>query len=183
MVLLKSAASLLGMSCPDFHLESVDGKNYSRDEFRDAKALLITFICNHCPYVKAIEDRLLALAREFENRSIQVVAICSNNADAYPEDSKEKLLDRWQQKNYTFPYLVDEKQDVARAFSALCTPEFYLFDQKRVLYYHGRLDDSWDDESQVSQRELAHAIEQLLDGKEAPQKQHPSMGCSIKWKE
>ncbi len=182
MPLLSSHAGLLGMPCPDFKLESVTNQSFQRDDFNDSRALLITFICNHCPYVRAIEDRLIQLSRAFEQKSLSVVAICSNDPISYPDDNKAALLARWQQKNYGFPYLLDEDQDVARAFDAACTPEFYLFDQSRHLFYHGRLDDSWSDESKVAHHELRDAIERLLRGEEAPQKQYPSQGCSIKWR-
>lgn len=183
MALLTSEQGLLGMQCPDFSLMSVDDRSFSRDDFKNAKALLVTFICNHCPYVKAIEDRLIALARTYEHRSVQIVAICSNDANSYPDDSKEQLFDRWTHKNYRFPYLIDEEQNVARAFKAVCTPEFYLFDQDRRLFYHGRLDDSWRDEKKVTSHDLASAIEQLLTGQNPPEPQYPSQGCSIKWRE
>ncbi|OPZ23259.1 MAG: thiol-disulfide oxidoreductase [bacterium ADurb.BinA186] len=183
MALLTSEQGLLGMQCPDFSLKSVDDQSFSRDDFKNAQALLITFICNHCPYVKAIEDRLIALARSYEQKSVQLVAICSNDAKTYPEDSKEQLFHRWMQKKYGFPYLVDEEQNVARAFKAVCTPEFYLFDQDRRLFYHGRLDDSWREAQNVKSQDLAQAIEKLISGQNPPEQQYPSQGCSIKWRE
>lgn len=166
---LTSHELALRTPCPPFTLPSVDGKTYSLSNFSGSKALLIAFICNHCPYVKALEDELLTLAHGFEEPDLQVVAICSNDADKYPEDSPEKLLERWQEKNYRFPYLMDAKQDVARAFDAVCTPDLFLYDDARELYYHGRF------------QELESAVAGILAGKPAPENQQHSIGCSIKW--
>jgi len=140
------------------------------------------FICNHCPYVVAVEDRILQLQREYGPKGVQLVGICSNDPSNYPEDSPEKLLERWKNKQYGFPYLVDESQEVARAYGAVCTPDLYLFDGERGLYYHGRIDDSWQDPAKVTRRELASALDRLLKGEAAPAEQSPSLGCSIKWK-
>lgn len=179
---LNSQPNLLGLKAPDFCLDSVDDNNYRLEDFKHSEALLVCFICNHCPYVKAIEDRLIAIAQRYDEKSLQVVGICSNDAENYPDDAKDKLLARWKEKHYGFPYLVDENQSVARAFSAVCTPEFYLFDKERTLVYHGRLDDSWNDAAKVKKEELVMAIEALLAEQELPAPQHPSMGCSIKWR-
>jgi peroxiredoxin len=177
-----SAELELGMPCPDFELPSVDGKKYRRDNFEESELLLVTFLCGHCPYVQAVEKRILRLAGEYESKKLQVVAISSNDASLYPEDSPKALLKRWQEKGYGFPYLVDESQAVAHAFDAQCTPEFYLFDKARKLVYHGRLDDNWKDEGAVTRQELKEAIDLALRRKEVPVTQNPSMGCSIKWK-
>lgn len=182
MALLFSENDLVGMKCPPFKLQSVDDHTYSLGDFKDARVLLVAFICNHCPYVEAIENRLIALAHEFSSQSVQTIAICSNDASGYPDDSKENLYARWQEKKYGFPYLLDQDQSVARSFKAVCTPEFYLFDEHRILYYHGRLDDAWKDEHAVKNRDLADAIQALLSSKAAPAVQHPSQGCSIKWR-
>ncbi|MEI6805157.1 MAG: thioredoxin family protein [Myxococcaceae bacterium] len=159
----------LGTPCPSFTLPSVDGKTYSLSDFSQSKALLVAFICSHCPYVRAIEDDLLALAHGFEKADLQVVAICSNDAEKYPEDAPGKLLLRWHEKNYGFPYLVDSSQDVAKAFDAACTPDLFLYDAERKLYYHGRV------------QELESAVVGILTGKLAPENQQHSIGCSIKW--
>lgn len=172
----------LGSPCPPFTLPSVDGKNYSLSDFAKSKGLLVAFICNHCPYVKAIEDRLIALSKAFMVEDIQVVGICSNDAAAYPEDAPEALLKRWEQKDYGFPYLVDESQEVAKAFGAACTPDLYLYDQNRTLYYHGRLDDNWKDASSVAREDLKNAMMALVRGELAPSNQKSAIGCSIKWK-
>jgi peroxiredoxin len=173
----------LGAKCPDFRLPAVDGKRYARDDFGGKRALVVMFICNHCPYVKAVEDRLIRLARDFEPRGVQFVAVCSNDADSYPDDAFDKLAARWRERGYGFPYLHDEAQDVARAFGAVCTPDIFVFDEDRRLAYRGRVDDSWKDESRVTRRELAEALEALVAGQRPAREQRPSMGCSIKWRQ
>jgi peroxiredoxin len=173
----------LGAACPDFRLPAVDGKRYARDDFADKPVLLVMFICNHCPYVKAVEDRFIRLAREFGPRGVQFVAVCSNDSVTYPDDAFDKLAERWRDKGYGFPYLHDEAQDVARAFGAVCTPDIFVYDRARRLAYRGRIDDSWKDESQVKRRELAGALEALVAGQKPSPEQRPSMGCSIKWRQ
>jgi peroxiredoxin len=172
----------LGSLCPDFSLPSVDGKHYARDDFGKSKGLLIAFICNHCPYVKVVEDRLIALAKAFSETELQMVAICSNDASEYPEDAPAELFERWKHKDYGFPYLVDEEQRVAIAFKAACTPDIFLYDQARKLYYHGRIDDNWKDASKVTKEELKEAIQSLVRGEAAPTTQVNTIGCSIKWR-
>lgn len=180
MVLLESKDLRLGEPCPDFSLPSVDEKHYSLSDFKHTKALLVAFICNHCPYVKAIESRLIALRRAFDEKDLSMVAICSNDSAAYPADSKPELFKRWQEKNYGFPYLIDADQNVAKSFDAVCTPDLFLFGNEK-LFYHGQLDDNWQNESQVKHEYLKDAIKDILLEK-APQKdQKPSIGCSIKW--
>lgn len=179
---IESKKIALGSPCPSFSLRSVDNRRYSLSDFVPSKGLLVAFICNHCPYVKAIEDRLIALAKSFPVQDLQVVGICSNDPVGYPEDAPEELLRRWKQKNYGFPYLVDEDQRVALAFGAACTPDLFLYDQNRKLYYHGRLDDNWKDPSRVTKEELKEAIQSLVKGDPAPQEQINAIGCSIKWK-
>lgn len=173
----------IGKPCPDFTLPAVEGRSYSLAHFSEKKVLAVMFICNHCPYVKAIEDRLLNLAHEMKNQSVQFVAICSNDSKKYTEDSFEGLKSRWHEKNYPFPYLHDQDQSVAKAFGAVCTPDFFIYDENRKLKYRGRLDDSWKDETQVTQRELKNAIESILKNTPIEAPQIPSMGCSIKWLE
>jgi peroxiredoxin len=183
MALTESRDLLLGTPCPDFRLPAVDGSTVARDDFRDRPALVVMFICNHCPYVKAVEDRIIRLARAFEGRGVQFVAICANDAEGYPDDAFDKLKERWQQKEYGFPYLHDEAQDVARAFGAVCTPDIFVYDSARKLAYRGRIDDSWKDESKVTRQELREALEALVAGKTPAAQQRPSMGCSIKWRQ
>ncbi len=182
MALTYSPPGSIGSRCPDFALPSVDGKLYQLADFKDTNGLVILFICNHCPYVKAIEDRLLALAKHFSKKSVQFVAICSNDPSENPEDAPEALLIRWQEKRYSFPYLVDGTQNAARAFDAVCTPDLFVYDKARKLQYRGRLDDSWRDPGRVKREELKEAIEAVLQGGAINELQNPSMGCSIKWK-
>jgi len=182
MALTESRDLELGMPCPDFRLRSVDGKTCARDDFREKPVLVVLFICNHCPYVQAVEDRIIALNREYASRGVQLVGICANDPTDYPDDRPERLLERWRRKGYGFPYLVDESQDVARAFNAVCTPDIYVFDRDRRLAYHGRIDDDWQNPSRVTRRELAAALDALLAGREPSHEQVHSIGCSIKWK-
>jgi len=179
---VESTAAVAGAPCPDFQLPAVDGKTYARDDFSQAPVLVVMFICNHCPYVKAVEDRFIALGREFGPRGVQLVGICANDAEGYPEDAFDKLAERWREKSYGFPYLHDEAQAVARAFGAVCTPDIFVYDRERRLAYRGRIDDSWKDPAKVTRRELAQALEALLAGQRPSSDQRPSLGCSIKWK-
>jgi peroxiredoxin len=179
---IETPPARLGSACPDFRLPAVDGKTYERRDFDRADALVVMFICNHCPYVQAVEDRLIRLARAYAPRGAAFVGICANDASTYPDDAFDKLAARWTQKAYGFPYLHDEEQDVARAFGAVCTPDLFVYDRDRRLAYRGRIDDSWKDESKVTRPELADAVEALLGGRRPAAEQRPSMGCSIKWK-
>ncbi len=183
MALMYTPDPELGSMCPDFTLPAVNGQSFSIHQLakrRDvnADAYLVMFICNHCPYVKAIEERLIQLHEMFQNRPVSIVAISSNDADRYSEDSFDKM----KLKKYPFPYLYDESQAAAAKFGAVCTPDFFLYDNSLRLAYRGRLDDSWKDASQVKSRDLAGAIESLLQGMRPNLNQKPSMGCSIKWK-
>jgi peroxiredoxin len=180
---IESKTGETGIECPDFRLPAVDGKTYSRDDFAGASVLVMMFICNHCPYVKAVEDRIIDLARGYGPRGVQLVGVCANDASNYPEDAFDKLAERWRSKNYGFPYLHDESQEVARRFGALCTPDIFVFDRTRRLAYRGRIDDSWKDPTRVTRRELADALDALLEGRAPTKDQKPSIGCSIKWRE
>ena len=182
MVLLNSENLELGQPIPPFQLRSVDGQEFSVESFKSAKALVVMFICNHCPYVQAIEDRILALHHQYHRKGVQVIGICSNDPTDYPDDSAENLRKRWLEKDYGFPYLIDESQAVAKAFGAVCTPDIYAYDGARRLAYHGRLDDNWKQPEFVKHRELAEALDALLSGKPLNTVQNPSIGCSIKWK-
>ena len=180
----------IGQSMPDFSLPSVvDQKNYSRHwlNTNNFDAVLIMFICNHCPYVKAIEDRLIELTLDLKNHNVNVIGICSNDSSEHTEDSPEQLKKRAEEKSYPFLYLHDESQAVAKAFGAVCTPDFFVYDKNLKLFYRGRLDDNWKDAAKVSKRELYDAvINNLNSQKSSPAqnntKQIPSMGCNIKWK-
>ena len=180
---VESSAPTLGTPCPGFRLPAVDGKTYARDDFAAAPVLVVMFICNHCPYVKAVEDRLIALQREFGGRGVQLVGVCANDAESYPDDAFDKLAERWRTKAYGFPYLHDESQAVARAFGAVCTPDIFVYDRERRLAYRGRIDDSWKEPGKVTRRELAEALEALVAGRAPAVEQRPSVGCSIKWRE
>lgn len=180
MALTESGMIALGAPCPDFRLPGVDGRAWGRDDFT-TELLLVVVMCNHCPYVQAVDDRINLLARACAGRCA-VVAINANDAAAYPEDGFEAMQARAALKGYAFPYLQDADQSVARAFGALCTPDFFLYDRARRLRYRGRLDDNWKDPDGVKKRDLREAIEALLGGAEPDPMQRPSMGCSIKWK-
>lgn len=178
MALTYTPDAQVGMLAPDFNLTGTDDKLHSLKEFKSKPALLVMFICNHCPYVKAIENRLIQLAEIYAPKGLAIVAISSNDVENYPEDSFVEM----KLKNYPFPYLIDETQEVARAYDAVCTPDFFLFDQNQRLQYRGRLDDSWKDPAQIKTRELAAAIVAVLSGNKVSSMQPPSMGCNIKWK-
>lgn len=182
MALTENRDLPLGSPCPDFRLRTVDGAVVARDDFRDRPVLVVMFICNHCPYVQAVEERIIALAREYAPRGVQFVGICSNDPTDYPDDRPERLLARWREKRYGFPYLVDDTQAVARAFDAVCTPDLYVYDAARTLAYHGRIDDNWKEPARVTRRELAAALDALLAGRRPSAEQHHALGCSIKWK-
>lgn len=171
----------IGLGIPDFTLNSVQGKSYSLKDFGQGTPLVVMFICNHCPYVQAVEDRLIQLGTDLKALNVPVIAICSNDEETYPEDNLANLKKRAEEKNYPFVYLHDKTQDVAKKFGALCTPDFFVYDKNHQLAYRGRLDDSWKDASKVKKRELYEAVKLLAEGKTAPQQQTPSMGCSIKW--
>jgi thiol-disulfide isomerase/thioredoxin len=166
---------------PEFKLKSVEGHWVSSADFADASAVVLMILCGHCPYVQAVEDRILALAKEF-NSLATFVGVCSNDPQQVPDDSPEALLQRWRAKDYGFAYLIDEDQSLAKALGAVCTPEFFVFNRQRELTYHGRLDDSWRDPSRVARRDLAEALKATLAEQPVLGPQHPSMGCSIKWK-
>lgn len=182
MVLLNSEKITLGTPAPPFKLKSVDGKPYSIEDFKDKKILIVLFICAHCPYVVAVEERIIQLRKDYEGKSVQLVGICSNDPTDYSEDRPENLKMRAEKLGYGFPYLVDETQEVAKAYGAVCTPDIYVYSPERTLAYHGRIDDNWKDPSKVSKSELREAIDLILTGKIPPPSQMPSMGCSIKWK-
>lgn len=173
----------LGKKCPPFRLHSVDGGIFCLDDFSGAKVFVVFFICNHCPYVKAVEDRLIQLGKEYGPKEVAFAAICSNDPTEYPEDAPAELLKRWHEKSYPFPYLVDDTQKAAKNFGAVCTPDIYVYDQKRKLSYRGRLDDSWKNPDRVQKRELKMAIDTLLRDEAPSAEQIPTMGCSIKWKD
>lgn len=183
MSLTPSTMLALGTPAPSFSLKDTNGKTVSTDDFTEAKGLLVAFICNHCPYVKHIRPGLAAIGREYPPRGIAVVAINSNDVKNYPDDSPRKMAEEVRFAGYTFPYLFDETQEVAKAYRAACTPDFFLFDGERKLVYRGQLDDSRPGNGlPVTGDDLRAAMEALLAGKPISEKQKPSMGCNIKWK-
>lgn len=170
-----------GDKAPDFSLPGVDGKTYSLGRFRDAELLVVMFTCNHCPYVQAYEDRLIAIQADFVDRGVRLVAINSNDEGGYPEDSFDNMVVRARNKGFNFPYLRDKDQAVAEVFGAQCTPEIFLFDRERRLRYHGRIDDNWKFPAEVKSHDLREAIEALLDGRPVEKPESQAIGCSLKW--
>ncbi|MBX3017314.1 MAG: thioredoxin family protein [Bdellovibrionaceae bacterium] len=183
MALTYTPSPDLGQTCPDFNLPATDGRIYGKKDLAPGRPFLVMFICNHCPYVKAIEDRLITLGRDLQALNVPVVAISANDANRYAEDSFDSMKARAELKSYTFPYLYDENQSVAKSFGAVCTPDYFMYDGDGKLAYRGRLDDSWKEADKVTVRELYEAAKLLAAGQPAPVNQTPSMGCSIKWKE
>ncbi len=182
MALTYTPAEDLGRSMPTFTLKDVMGVPHSSTDVAAAPAKVIVFMCGHCPYVQAIEDRLIILGRDLKKMNVAMFGICSNDPTDYPEDRPEALLQRWKEKNYSFPLLLDTDQSVAKTYGAVCTPDFFVFDGDGRLAYRGRLDDSWKKPSLVTRHELFEAVQDIVSGKRPTVDQHPSMGCSIKWK-
>jgi len=178
-----STMAPLGMKAPAFRLPDTTGKLVSLDNFTTAPALLVIFLCNHCPFVKHVRERLAGLVREYQSRGLAVVGISSNDVSAYPDDGPDKMADEVKSAGYTFPYLYDESQEVAKAYRAACTPDFYLFDRDRKLVYRGQMDDSRPgNDRPVTGADLRRALEAVLTGHPVPPDQKPSIGCNIKWK-
>lgn len=173
----------LGTKAPDFKLPDTDGKLISRDDFRGKKALLVIFMCNHCPYVVHIADHLASLAKEYMAKGIAVVGINSNDAVKYPDDAPEKMRVEKEKRGYTFPYLFDETQKVAHAYQAACTPDIFLFDKDFSLQYRGQYDGSRPSNTvPVTGNDLKAAMDALLVEKNPSAEQTPSIGCNIKWR-
>lgn len=174
----------LGTPAPDFKLrEPSSGKLVARDDFRDSPALLVAFICNHCPFVKHIRKGLADFGRDYQRRGLAIVAINSNDADSYPEDSPEKMKQEVKTAGYVFPYLYDETQSVAKAYHAACTPDIFLYDRDRKLVYRGQFDDSRPgNRLPVTGADLRQAADAVLHGAPVPSNQRASIGCNIKWK-
>jgi peroxiredoxin len=174
----------LGLAAPDFALtDVVSGKRVRRDDFRDQKALLVVFMCAHCPYVKHIEKGLAALGIDYAGKPMRIVAISSNDVDNYPDDNPEGLKQQAESQGFRFPYLYDETQSVAKDFKAACTPDFFLFDGDFKLVYRGEFDSSRPGNTvPVTGESLRNAIDAVLAGKVPDADQRPSIGCNIKWK-
>lgn len=173
----------LGTQAPSFRLPDPRGTSVSSEDFKGAPALLVAFICNHCPYVLHIRSRFAQLANEYQQRGVAIVAINSNDAENYPDDSPEKMVDEIKLAGYTFPYLYDGTQEVAKDYKAACTPDFFLFDRDRKLVYRGQFDDSRPKNGRpVTGKNLREALEAVLTGHPVSADQKPSVGCNIKWK-
>lgn len=173
----------LGTPAPEFRLRDTEGRWVSLEDFPEAPAYLVIFLCNHCPYVKHIRHALADFAREYQKRGVAIVGINSNDVERYPEDSPERMKEEVRTVGYTFPYLFDETQVVAKAYRAACTPDFFLFDRNRQLVYRGQFDDSRPGNGiPVTGRDLRAALDAVLQGRPVPADQKPSMGCNIKWK-
>jgi peroxiredoxin len=170
----------LGALAPDFDLIGVDGKMYPLQSFSKSAILVIIFTCNHCPYSKDYEDRMIEIQRDYASRAVQLVAINSNDDKAYPEDSHQEMVKRAKQKGFNFPYLRDEDQSVVDSYGAVCTPHVFLFDADRVLRYRGRIDDSRR-VSEVKSHDLRNALDDLLRGVPVRVADTKPFGCSIKW--
>jgi len=173
----------LGTKLPEFTLPDYDGNTASTDDFK-GKPVLVIFICNHCPYVKHIADKLSERAREYQEKGVEVVAISANDINSYPQDSPEKMRQFAERHNFSFPYLYDESQEVAKAYKAACTPDPYLFDENHELVYRGQFDGARPGNNvPVTGEDLSEAVDKMLQGESIPEsRQQPSVGCSIKWK-
>ncbi len=183
MVATPSTMLELGTEAPEFALPDPDGKVWSLEDFRDAPALLVVFMCNHCPYVKHILEEFVRFAREYRDKGLAVVAVNSNDVSAYPEDAPERMAELARRLDFPFPYVYDESQEVAKAYRAACTPDFFLFDRARKLVYRGQFDDSRPgSDAPVTGADLRAAVDALLAGRPVPEDQKPSLGCNIKWK-
>jgi len=183
--MVKTASTMLplGTQTPDFSLPDADGKIISLKDFTGAPALLVIFMCNHCPFVKHIGEGLATLAKDYQAKGVAVVGINSNDIANYPDDSPEKMKEEAAKYGYIFPYLLDETQETAKTYRAACTPDFFLFDAEQKLVYRGQMDDSRPNSGiPVTGEDLRDAIDAVLDGKEIPSEQKPSIGCNIKWK-
>ena len=183
MALTPSTMLELGTSLPGFRLPDSFGKVVRSDDFNDSPALLVAFICNHCPYVKHLRVELAQFAKDYQESGLAMVAINSNDVSNYPDDSPAKMAEEVEQFGYVFPYLYDESQEVAKAYRAACTPEFYLFDADRRLVYRGQFDDSRPESGRpVTGADLRAAVDALLSGRPLEPDQTPGIGCNIKWK-
>ncbi len=184
MALTPSTMLGLGTQAPDFSLQDVvSGKQISLNSFSGKKGLLVMFICQHCPYVQHVKEELARLGKEYAAKNLGIVAISSNDAENYPDDKPEKLKEMAKELGFSFPFCYDESQEVARAYSAACTPDFFLFDQDQRLVYRGQMDDSRPGNGKpVNGRDLRAAIDAVLAGRPVSADQKPSIGCNIKWK-
>ncbi len=189
MAVTLSQMNALGAQAPTFDLPAANpqvddrgGETRSLATYSDAEALVVVFMCNHCPYVVHVEDALLETARDYQGRGVQFVGISANDARQYPADSFDNMARRAQLKRYPFPYLYDATQEVARAYGAVCTPDFFVYDRARRLVYRGRFDETRPGQGTPTGRDLRQALDQLLESGAVSAEQFPSMGCNIKWR-
>ncbi len=183
MVLTPSTMLPIGTKAPDFSLVNVDGRTVSLEDFEGKPAFLAIFMCNHCPFVKHLADAIAKFATEYMAKGVAIVGINSNDVANYPADSPEQMVREAEERGYTFPYLYDETQEVAQAYHAACTPDFFLFDKDRKLVYRGQFDSSRPDSGiPITGADLRAAVDAVLAGKQPSEKQTPSIGCNIKWK-
>lgn len=183
MALTPSTMAPLGMKAPPFSLQDTEAKTVSLGDFEKAPVLLVAFLCNHCPYVQHVRHAFARLGRDYLQRGVAIVGINSNDATTYPEDSPARMIEEKRKAGYTFPYLYDETQNVARAYTAACTPDFFVFDKDRKLAYRGQMDDSRPGNEKLNDgADLRAALDALLGGGTPSADQKPSVGCNIKWK-
>jgi len=183
MVMTASIMLPLGTEAPEFTLPDAEGNLVSFSDFAEARAVVVVFMCNHCPFVKHVIDGFVKLVREYQPRGVAVVGINANDIRGFPEDRPEKMVQFAREKGLTFPYLYDESQDVAKTYRAACTPDFFVFDESRRLVYRGQMDDSRPGSNvPVTGADLRAALDAVLEGEPVPEEQKPSMGCNIKWK-
>lgn len=167
---------------PDFSLKAVDGKTYGLKDFKDAKALVVIFSCNHCPYVVAYEDRMVAIQKDYADKGVLFAVINSNDAANYPEDSFDAMVQRAKEKGFNFPYLHDESQSVAKSYGATNTPHLFVFNAERRLAYTGKIDDNWEDPTAVKRQFLRDALDRIVAGRAPSDGFTHAIGCTIKWK-
>jgi len=172
----------IGEKAIQFNLPGVDGKQHSLGQYVGKNAVVVIFSCNHCPYVRAWEDRMVQIQNEYANRGVQLIAINSNDVAEYPDDSFARMKERAREKKFTFPYLYDETQQTAHAYGAERTPEVFVFDKKSTLRYHGTIDDNYDDPTAVKKRYLRDALDAVLAEKTISEAETRPVGCTIKWK-
>lgn len=172
----------IGDKAITFRLPGVDAKQHSLDDYRGKEAVAVIFSCNHCPYVRAWEDRMVQIQSDYDGKGVQLIAINSNDATKYPDDNFPKMKERAREKNFNFPYLHDESQQIARAYGAERTPEVFVFSKDRILRYHGAIDDNYDDPAAVSAQYLRDALDAVLAQKSVTIPETKPVGCTIKWK-
>ena len=183
MAKTESTMAALGIAAPDFALPDTGGRTVVLGDFAEAPGLLVVFICNHCPFVKHIREELAHAVKRYQGKGLAVVGISSNDVEAFPQDGPELMAREVEELGYTFPYLFDETQSVAQAYTAACTPDFFLFDKGRRLVYRGQFDGSRPGNNvPVTGADLGAAVEALLEGDPVSSDQRPSIGCNIKWK-